>query len=174
MRLKLWQSRIVDWFICAVFLLATIAVWMWTPPAKGQATNATAQQVEINSQVAFGLGYQSNQTLMNYVAPGTLTAKFALQTTVFIPPSTTAQAVNLATLFPFINTAIVYGLQDITAAGQAITVSMKSDGTNGMPQAAGGFSEWRVNCAIASAPTLYLTNSDATNYAIVKVFCLAN
>lgn len=167
-----WQNHLIPNALCVLVMLA-LSMWISAIETSGQPTNLRAQQIEINSQCSFGLGYQSNQTLMNYVEPGTTTANFALSTTIFVPPSTTAQAVNLATLFPNITTAILYGVADLSYPGQEVLISMKSDGTNPMPQAAGGFSQWRVNCPIADAPTLYLTNEDADNYCIVKVFCLA-
>ena len=136
-------------------------------------TNAQPNQVEINCQVSYGLGWQASTTMMNYIEPGTTTANYPLSTIVYVPPSTTAQAINLATLFPNIQSAILYAVQDDSNPGQAFSLATGAADTY-MPIAAGGFACFRVNCPIASAPTLYVSNSDASNYVILKVLALAN
>ena len=121
-------------------------------------------------QAAYGLGYQSNSVLMNYCEPGTTQSLFGNSNTVFVPANTTGQAINLATMFPNINSALLWGIQDISNPGQLVSIGMAANGSR-YTLAPGGFQVTRVS---GSAPTLYVDNPSTNNYAILKVFCLAN
>ena len=162
----------IEWLAVAVCITGLVMfTWFFIqPPSHAQATNAQANQIEINAQVAYGLGYQSNTVLMNYCEPGTTTALFNMSNTVVIPPATTDYAVNLSTMFPSINSAVCWGVEDISNPGQAFSLKMDPGG-NSFSVAPSGFVLTRVN---GSAPTLYLDNTSTTNYAIIKVFCIAN
>jgi hypothetical protein len=161
-----------DIFLLLAFLLVVFWICDFPQPAYPQASNATANQIEINTQVSYGLGFQNNTNLIDYVEPGTTTALYNGQTTVFIPPSTTDQAINLATLFPYVNTPLLWGVQDISNPGQSFSLAMAaSAGSQKFTIAPGGFQINRVN---GSAPILYVSNSDPSNYVILKVFMLAN
>ena len=142
----------IEWLAVAVCITGLVMfTWFFIqPPSHAQATNAQANQIEINAQVAYGLGYQSN--------------------TVVIPPATTDYAVNLSTMFPSINSAVCWGVEDISNPEQAFSFKMDPGG-NSFSVAPSGFVLTRVN---GSAPTLYLDNTSTTNYAIIKVFCIAN
>lgn len=139
-------------------------------PALADVTNASSQQIEINAQTQFGLSYSGNTSLMNYVEPGTTTSRFGLSTTVFVAPSTTDQQINLATLFPFINSAQLWGMQDISNPGQQLNWGLASGGQR-FQMNPGGFFECRVT---GSAPILYIDNPSSSSYVILKVFCIAN
>ena len=154
----------------ATVLFGLVLVLGLTLPVGSVTTNANPQQVEVNAEVSFGLGYGTNTNLLNYVEPGTTTCLFNGSTTIFIPASTTNQAVNLATLFPYINTPVLWGWKDISSPGQAVTWSLTSSGAT-MNQAAGGFCLFRVN---GNAPTVYFNNTSMTEPAILQVFMLAN
>lgn len=162
--------------VLLAIVFCALVYWIWLPESAhgtNPPTNATANQFECNLQVAYGLSWQANQVLCNYIEPGTSQANYPLATTIYVPPSTTAQAVNLATLFPYIQTALFYSVQDVSNPGQAFSFSTASAG-NYIPIAAGGFAAFRTNCPIGSAPTIYLSNADTVNYCIVKVSGLAN
>jgi hypothetical protein len=156
--------------IATVLVGLALVLGMVFPVNATPVTNANPSQIEIDGQVSFGLGYGTNTNLFNYQEPGTTTCLFNGSTTVFIPPSTTNQAVNLTTLFPYINTPVLWGWCDISNPGQAVTWSLTSSGAT-IDMAPGGFSLFRVN---GGAPTIYFNNADMANTAIIRVFFLAN
>ena len=162
----------IEWAgLTAAIIGFIILLSICTKPVGAQTvSNAQANQIEINAQVAYGLGYQSNSTLMNYIEPGTTTALFGNAQTLFIPPNTTDQMVVLAALFPSINSAVLWGVQDISNPGQSISIGTAT-GTNKFTLAPGGFLLSRVN---GSAPTLYVTNPSPNTYSILKLILLAN
>jgi hypothetical protein len=165
------QTSWVEWAgLTAIIVGYIILFCICTKPAGAQVSNAQPNQVEINAQVAYGLGYQSNSVLMNYIEPGTTTALFGNSATVFVPASTTDQVVNLATLFPYINSAELWAVEDISNPGQSVLIGTAT-GSNKFTLAPGGFFEARV---YGSAPTLYISNPSTNQYAILKFINLAN
>ena len=150
--MKEGKLGIDDWVLLIVFISIIIYACVNLTPAHSQ-TNAAANQIEINAQVSYGLGWQANTNLLNYIEPGTTTALFANSTTVFIPPNTIDQQINLATLFPNINTAVLWGVADISNPGQPFSLGMAAGGAR-YAIAAGGF---QINRVAGSAPVLYVT-----------------
>ena len=135
------------------------------------ATNANTQNITIDAQVGMGLQNMPASRLLYYEEPSTTTAKFADTSTIVIPPNTVDQVLNLATLFPGINTALVFVIADITSSpGVPINFGMAAGGAR-FNMAAMGFFVVRVN---GSAPTLYLDNPSLTQNGILQVSVLAN
>ena len=167
---RLTFTHWTEWASLAVVISFLGIVFHTCPPVHPQASNAQANQIEINAQVAYGLGYQSNTVLMNYVEPGTTTALFNETVTVAVPANTTNYPINLATMFPNINSAILYGVADISNPGQQFSLGMDSSGAR-LTIAPGGFGMWRVN---GSAPTLYVDNPSSNLYCLIKVMCIGN
>lgn len=132
-------------------------------------TNATPQNVTINAQVLWGLSNLNASQLLSYTEPTTTTALFSLTTTFFAAATTNNQTVNLATLFPNINSAILYGIADISNPGVSVSIGLASGGTR-FTMAAGGFFLVRVS---GSSPTVYIDNAGSTT-AVLQIFCLAN
>jgi len=161
----------IEWAALATTIIGfVILAYFCITPVKSQVSNAQPNQIEINAQVAYGLGYQSNSSLLNYIEPGTTTALFGNATTIFVPPATADQTVNLAALFPNINQAVLWGVQDISNPGQSVSIGTAA-GSNKFTLAAGGFLLSRV---YGSAPTLYIINSSPNTYSVLKLVCLAN
>lgn len=151
-------------------LTALLLLFLSILPAGAQVTNAQNLQVEIASQAVLGLSYGVNQTLQNYNENGSTTARFALSQTIFVPPNTTDQSINLATLFPSINSAIMWGVSDISSPGQAWSFGMAAGGSR-FDINPGGYFSARVN---GSAPTIFVDNPSATSYVVLKVWGIAN
>ena len=159
-----------EWASLALTMTLVLFAWVTCGKAHTQASNGQANQIEINSQIAYGLGYQSNEVFLNYVEPGTTTALFGQTVTVAVPANTTNYPINLATMFPNVNTAIMYAVEDISNPGQQVSIGMDSGGSRFI-MAPGGFFECRVN---GSSPTLYVDNASVNQYALLKVVCIAN
>ena len=148
----------------AAFLLTLGGIALALP------TNTTAQQVEINAQVNWGLSEFANSLLLNYQEPNTTTALFNSSITVVVPAATNNYQVNLATTFPFLNDAIVYGIKDMSNPGQQVDIGLASSGQR-FSMAPGGFFVIRVD---GSAPTLYIDNPSVSDAAILQVFTMGN
>jgi len=137
---------------------------------KGYAAPAgVAQNVQIGSQVVFGLQSVYPQTLLQYQEPTTTTAQFSGATTVVIPANSTNNQINTAALFPAFTTPVCIGLQDITNPGVSVGVGTSSTDTR-VQIAANGFVVYRTASGL---PTFYVDN--ATNApAAIRVFGLSN
>lgn len=177
--------------MCSGLVLIMLLIWLLCArPAKTQVPNAAPNQVEINAQVAYGLGYQSNTVLMNYIEPGTTTAQFNETSTVRIPPNAMSYPVNLEFLFPGVYTPILWGIKDVSNPGQTFNLGMcygggealkprdttpkgvvHRFGSNALTIAPGGFMIARCN---GGFPTFYVDNPSSTQYVLLQVFCLAN
>lgn len=149
--------------VLAAALVATISPGL-------PATNATPTQVTIDADIIFGLAQWANMPLFRYIEPTSTTCLFAESATVVVPPATSNQAVNLATLFPSINTAVAYCVTDISYPGQQVSIGMASGGSR-FTLAANGFLMARVN---GTAPTLYVDNASASASAILRVVAIGN
>ena len=57
-----------EWASLALTMTLVLFAWVTCGKAHTQASNGQANQIEINSQIAYGLGYQSNEVFLNYVA----------------------------------------------------------------------------------------------------------
>jgi hypothetical protein len=161
---KKWRKK------SSSLMTAFIASMACASPTFGQATNALDQEIEINAAVSFGLSYFGNTSLLQYVEPTTTKAKFQNSSTVVLSPNTTNNPINLATLFPSLNTALVYGIKDMSQPGQQVNVGMAAGGSR-FNMAPGGFFLVRVS---GSSPTIYADNPSLTKFAIVQVFSLGN
>jgi hypothetical protein len=133
-------------------------------------TNATSQQVQINSQIIFGLAQNNNTVLLNYIEPDTTMALFSGSLVVVVPPNTNNNTYNLTTLFPVANTPILWGMVDISNPGQQVNWGLASSGAR-FDMNPNGFFVCRVN---GSAPTLYIDNPSASVDALIQLFVLSN
>jgi hypothetical protein len=133
-------------------------------------TNASPQQVQISSQICFGLSQNNNTVLQNYNEVSTTTALFQGSIDVPVPANSTNNAFNLATLFPVANTPLLWGIQDISNPGTQVNVGLSSSGPrfNLNPN---GYLTARVN---GGAPTIYIDNPSMSNGAIIQLFLLSN
>lgn len=134
-------------------------------------TNATPQQIQINAQACFGLSQSTNNLVVNYQEPNTTTALFKGIEELSIPANTVNNTINLANYFTAINTALLWGLQDISNPGQQVNIGMASSGTR-FSMAPSGFFLIRVNGG--SSPILYIDNPSLTTSAILQLIVLAN
>lgn len=133
-------------------------------------TNAAAQQVQINSQVVYGLSENNNTVLQNYIEPSTTTALFQGSIVVVVTANTTNNTYNLATLFPVANTPIFWGVMDISTPGQQVNIGLASGGAR-FSVSPNGFINVRTNGAF---PTLYIDNPSASTNAILQIYMLSN
>ena len=160
----------VEWAFIA-FLVALFCGILFCVSAKAQQSN----QFELNCQAAYGLGYQSNQVLMNYVEPGTSQATYAVSNIVVVPPSAIDQQINFSTMFPNINTAFVVGIQDISNPGQTIYIGTAPEigtGYSKLILAPGGFQTSRTYGT--NGVIFYVDNPSTQNSAYLKVFVIGN
>jgi hypothetical protein len=139
-------------------------------PSTSTYTNAAPQQVQINSQIVFGLAQNNNTVLQNYIEPNTTTALFPGMLLVVVPANSTNNAYNLATLFPLANTPIMWGIMDVSNPGQQINVGLAASGQRFMLNP-NGYLTARVN---GGAPTLYIDNPSASVNALIQLFMLSN
>ena len=133
-------------------------------------TNTTATQFDCRASVNFGLSQYATIPMFSYAEPTASTALFNSSQIIVVPPATTDQAINLPTLFPFLNTALVVSVQDISSPGQATAIGLASGGSR-LPLAARGFILSRVS---GTVPVLYIDNASSTTSAILKVTVLGN
>lgn len=133
-------------------------------------TNATPEQITINTQINFGLTDFANTLLLNYQEPNTTTCLFQLSQNFIAVANTVNQVIDLATMFSSINTAVLYGIVDISNPGQQVNIGMASSGSR-FNMNPGGFFLVRAN---GSSPTLFVDNPSSSVNAILQVFCLAN
>ena len=147
-------------------LFAFIACFIAQP-----AIPQTAQQVIISGQVAYGLGWNATTVLLNYAEPSTTTCTWESSTVIEIPENTTNNQINLASLFPGVTTAVVYGWQDVTASpGQQLNWGLASSGAR-FDMAPAGFTVIRVT---GSSPTIFVDNPSASQNAYLQVSCMGN
>lgn len=125
------------------------------------------QNVQISSQVAFGLQSAYPEILLQYQEPSTTTAQFSGATTITIPANTTDNTINTATLFSGITTPIVMGFVDVTNPGVSIGIGTAADDTR-IEMAAGGFIIYRT---ASGMPTFYADNA-TDNDANIRVFVM--
>ena len=152
-------------------LLTALVCACLSLPCLAQTPNIAPQAFEINANVNFGLQQFANTNLFNYMEPSTNTALFQASNTVIIPANTAAQAVNLSTLFPFINSAIAVGISDVSTPGQSVKLGFTNASTNLLIMAPNGFLLSRVYGAL---PIVYISNLSLTNQAILRIFVLSN
>ena len=132
--------------------------------------NATAQQVEINCQVNFGLSDSAYSMLLNYQEPSTTTGLFNSSLIVEVPANTTAQSIDLSSLFTFVNSALVLTIADISSPGQQVNIGLTSSSAR-LNIAASGFMAVRVTGVL---PTLYADNPSANTAAILQIGIISN
>lgn len=156
--------RIKIWVVLVVIPLLV--------PLTAQATGptSTAQQFQISTQVAFGMGNQFPDLLYYYQEPTSNTAVMDGSTNVVINANSTNTAISTATLFPGVNTPVLWGIAEITNPALPLAVGLSSSGPR-MQMAAGGF--WITRVASGS-PTFYVDNTDPANKALVRVFMISN
>jgi hypothetical protein len=131
---------------------------------------AASQYAYVSLQTYLGAPDYSHQTLIDYVSPTTFTAAAADSLTVTVPPSTTDQTANLATLFPGLQAALFVAIIDITVPGQTFSVTTVSGGGR---VAVAGSSWFAYMPNTTTLPTLYLTNPNTTT-ADLKILVLSN
>ena len=130
---------------------------------------ATAQQIQIAAQVAFGLSNEYPNVLFQYTEPTTTTAGLAASTIVQIPANTTDNAIVTATLFPGFTTPLLWGIAEMTNPGIQLNVGLASGGAR-LHMAVGGFWITRVN---GTGTTFYIDNA-SSSIALLNVFALSN
>jgi len=133
-------------------------------------SNAAPQQVQINSQICFGLSQNNNTVLQNYIEPNTTTALFQATLVVVVTANTTNNTYNLATLFPVANTPILWGMEDISSPGQQVNWGLASGGQR-FNMAPNGYFVCRV---AGGAPTLYIDNPSMSVNALIQLFVISN
>lgn len=139
-------------------------------PVSSAVTNATAQQVQINSQIIFGLSQNNNSVLQNYIEPNTTTALFAGSLPVVVPADSVNNEYNLSTLFPLANSPILWGLEDKSNPGQQVNVGLTASGPRFFINP-NGYLTARVN---GGAPILYIDNPSANSAALLMLFMMSN
>lgn len=133
--------------------------------------SVAAQQFYISLQAYLGLPDYSHQTIIDYVAPSTLTAAVQGGTIITVPTSTTDQAVNLATYNPAVSACLFISIQDVTNPGQPFSFGTAT-GTGRIQVPASGFVALMVNGT--SLPTIYLTNPSASVASEILVSIASN
>lgn len=130
----------------------------------------TANNVQIGSQVVYGLQSQYPDVLFQYQEPTTTTCQFQGSTIVQVAANTTNTTINTATLFPGFTTPVCFVVQEITSPSQQLNIGLSNGGPR-IQLAAGGFLQARVN---AGFPTFYVDNPSLTQAALVRVVALSN
>lgn len=151
--------------------IRVIAALLWLVScAPAFAAASTAQNIEINSQVVFGLQSAFPNMLFQYKEPSTTTAQMQGSTIVLIPANSVDNAVNLATLFPGFNMPLIFGVAEVTSPSRALNIGLSAGGPR-INLAATGFMLWRANGAFN---TLYVDNASLTEPALLRVFGMGN
>ena len=148
-------------------LLALALSLLWAAPAF--AASATGQNIQIGAEVVMGLQSVYPNTLFQYQEPPATTAQFQGSTILSIPPTSTNNTVNTATLFSGMATPILVGIADITNPGVQLSVGLDSGGAREV-MAPNGFHIVRV---ASGFPTFYIDNA-TSGAALLRVFILSN
>jgi hypothetical protein len=157
------------WIVLAyVFYVALCCRGLYEPALA--AASATAQQIQLSTQVIFGMQQQYSSPIFNYTEPSTTTAQYFGNTTVSIPANSTNNVINTATLFPAWNTPVCIGIAEITTPSLNLNVGLSSGGPR-FQLAPGGYLVYRSNGGL---PSIYVDNPSASSAALVQVFGLSN
>lgn len=134
------------------------------------AATGTSNQVQISSQLCFGIQNQYPNILLQYQEPSTTTAQFVGSTTVVIPANTANNTIDTATLFPGFQTPVAFGIQEITNPSLPVNIGLDSSGAR-LQMAPGGFMVFRV---AGGTPTFYVDNPSLTTAAVVTIVGISN
>ena len=118
------------------------------------------------------LGYPdySHQTVIDYVSPTTLQGIVQAGYPAIVPPNTTDQAGNLASLFPELAYLLFLVVMDATTPGQPFSFTTVA-GSGRLSVAASSFFSYMPNGG--TPPTLYLTNPNNTE-ALIQIGIISN
>jgi hypothetical protein len=131
---------------------------------------STSSNVQIGSQVVFGLQNQFPNTLFQYQEPNTTTCQFEGSSIVQVAANSTDTQVNTATLFPGFTKPVCYVVTEITNPSLPLNIGLSNGGPR-LQLAAGGFLLVRVE---GGFPTFYVDNPSATQPALLRVVALSN
>lgn len=129
-----------------------------------------AQNIQLSSQMVFGLQSVYPNTIFQYQEPSTTTAQFSGNTVVTIPAASTDNVVSVAALFPGFVTPVAIGIQEVSDPAVQLDVGLSAGGPR-IKMAESGFMVFRTASGL---PTLYIDNADATHDANLRVFGLSN
>lgn len=138
--------------------------------ARATAPSSTAQNIQLSSQMVFGLQNVYPNTIFQYQEPSTTTAQFSGSTAVTIPANSTDNVVDTATLFPAFGTPVCFGLHEVTSPALPLNIGLSAGGPRIQMNAA-GFMIFRV---AAGNPVFYVDNPSATDDAALQVFGMSN
>lgn len=152
-------------------ILPALFLFLLGLPSFATAAAGTPQNVQVSSQVVFGMQSVYPDTIYQYQEPSTTMAQFQGSTIVSIPANSTDTAVSIASLFPASTAPICIGVSEMTNPSLATLSVGLSNGGPRINLASAGFFLFRVN---GGTPTFYVDNSDLTNAALLRVFLLGN
>jgi hypothetical protein len=133
-------------------------------------TNVAAQQAVISLRSYFAPQGPTQQAILNSTTPDSFTADAAEVHTVSVPPSTTDQSFDLATLFPTMTAPVFCGIVDVSNPGIGFKITTVSG--SGRVGVAPNFWWAYMGDGTTALPTVYISNASSTQTLYLSIGAL--